>query len=148
MEEGKLKFARRKLRLQRCKTLPGGSPSKRSAVPGDSTSPPTLRTKGPPVAISIPAIPKGDPSLGGKLAHLSKEKRKEIKSASADRVARRLAKKKARNALEKQGLKALSKDRERVRKSTGVGKGSSARKVVNKTRIRSEKSVAKRNVKK
>ena len=71
-----------------------------------------------------------------------------FRSANADRVARRLAKKKARNALEKQGLKALRKDRERVRKSTAVGKGSTARKVVSKMRIRSEKSMAKRNLKK
>ena len=148
MEEGKLKFAKRKLRLQRCKTLPGRSSNKRSVVPGDSTSPPTPRARGPPVPIPIPAIPKGDPSLGGKLAHLSKDKRKEIKSADADRVARRLAKKKARNALEKQGVKALRKDRERVRKSTAVGKGSTTRKVVGKMRIRSEKSMAKRNLKK
>lgn len=148
MEEGKLKFAKRKLRVQRCKTLSGGSSAKRSAASGDTTSPSTPRARGPPVPISIPAIPKGDPSLGGKLAHLSKDKRKEVKSADADRVARRLAKKKSRNALEKQGLKALSKDRERVRKSTTGAKGPATRKVVSKGRIRSEKSASKRNLKK
>ena len=88
------------LRLQQCKTLPGGSSIEYSVVPEDSTSHPTPRTMGPPVPISILAISKGDPSLGGKPAHLSKEKRKEVKSAGADRTMRRLAKKKARNALE------------------------------------------------
>ena len=93
------------LRLEQCKTLPGGSSIEHSVVPEDSTSHPTPRTMGPPVPISILAISKDDPSFGGKPAHLSKEKRKEVKSADADRIARRLAKKRVKNALE-----ALSKE--------------------------------------
>jgi nucleolar protein 12 len=147
MEETKLKFAKRKLRVQRYKTLPGGSASM-SARPATGTDSASTRPRAPAVPIPIPSIPKGDPSLGGKLAHLPKDKRKEIKSSDADRVARRLAKKKARNALAKEGVKPQVKDRERVRKSIAVKKGSIPRKNESKARVRSEKSLAKRNTKK
>lgn len=92
-------------------------------------------------------VPKGDPSLGEKLAHLPKEARKQYKSSDADRVARRLAKKKARIALGNDGVKTLGKDRERVRKGPTVNKGVQ-RKVESKGRVRSDKSLAKRNAKK
>jgi len=62
-------------------------------------------------------------------------------------VARRLAKKKARNVLAKQDVKLHSKDRDRVRKSMTVKKASAPRKKESKGRVRSEKSLAKRNVK-
>ena len=100
------------LRLQQCKTLPVGSSIEHSVVPEDSTSHPTPRTMGPPVSVSKLAV-KDDPFFGRKPAHLSKGKRKEVKSADADRVAKRLAKKKARNALE-----APSKESERVEELT------------------------------
>ena len=100
------------LRLQQCKTLPGGPSIEYSVVPEDSTSHPTPRTMGPPIPISILAA-KDDPFFVRKPAHLSKEKRKEVKSADADRVAKRLAKKKARNAPE-----APSKESERVEELT------------------------------
>jgi len=93
-------------------------------------------------------IPKGDPLLGEKLAGLSKDERKQRKSTDVDRVARRLAKKKARMALTS-AVKSQGKDRERIRKltsqrksSTGGGKKSSGK------RIRSAESVAKKNTKK
>lgn len=94
----------------------------------------------------VPPVPKGDPSLGEKLVTLSKEERKRVKAADADRVARRVAKKKARMALAKQGVPVQNKLRERVRK-TGIAKkpGSASAK---KGRLRSEKSIAKRNMKK
>jgi nucleolar protein 12 len=63
-------------------------------------------------------------------------------------VARRLAKKKARNALAKEGVKPQVKDRDRVRKPAAVKKSSVPRKKESKGRVRSEKSVAKRNTKK
>ena len=121
--EAKLKFAKRKLRVQRCKTVPGGSiTSTPRPATGDSKFPVSARLRAPAVPISIPSIPKGDPSLGGKLAHLPKDQRKQIKSTDADRVARRLAKKKARNALAKESVKPQVKHRDRVRKTAAVKK--------------------------
>ncbi|EGN93820.1 hypothetical protein SERLA73DRAFT_171723 [Serpula lacrymans var. lacrymans S7.3] len=141
LEEGKLKFAKRKLRVQRCKTVPGKtlSSSKTSSAKAASAS--------ASHSTSVPIIPKGDPSLGAKLAHLSKEDRKKAKSSDSDRLARRMAKKKARNVLAKQGVKVQVKDRERVRKS-GPAKTIRAPKKESKGRARSDKSIAKRNLKK
>jgi len=156
LEQAKLKFAKRKLRVQRCKTLPGSSKStchvnaaaKATRDDGDKI----LSQK--PLSVPVPiVIPKGDPSLGKKLAHLPKEARKQYKSTDTDRVARRLAKKKARVALGNKGVKPLGKERERVRKDKGVsadkGKGKGAvSKKESKGRVRSEKSLLKRNMKK
>jgi nucleolar protein 12 len=140
LEPGKIKFAKRKLRVQRCKTT-----SSASAVKDASSSKPA-RT---PDRAPVPVVPKGDPSLGEKLANLSKEQRKEAKAANADRVARRMAKKTARMALAKQGVPMQGKQRERVRKTAGAKKiGGAPPKKGTKGRVRSEKSVAKRNVKK
>jgi nucleolar protein 12 len=102
------------------------------------------------------AVPQGDPSLGEKLAHLSKEARKEVKATDSARVARRLAKKKARMALAVSGkgsdseLKIQSKDRNRERKTAVNKKGNRKHGVgsATKGRVRSEKSIAKRNLKK
>ena len=139
MEETKLKFAKRKLRVQRCKSLPGAT--KASAASHPSTHP-TKSSK------PIPIVPKGDPALGAKLAHVPQEERKQVKSADADRVARRLAKKKARIALSNAGVKPQLKDRdrERVRKTgSGAGKHVPSK---SKGRVRSDKSMSKRNAKK
>ncbi|KAL4081123.1 hypothetical protein J3A83DRAFT_4367556 [Scleroderma citrinum] len=136
----KLKFAKRKLRVQRCKNIQSGSVSWN-----------TPASKPPPRAVnsSTPIVPKGDPFLGEKLMNLSKEERKQVKAADADRRARRIAKKKARMTLAKQGVPAKGKDRERVRKSATVRKTSgSSSQMASKGRIRSQKSVAKRNAKK
>lgn len=92
MDSSKLKFAKRKLRVQRCKSMP--------------------KARSPPTDI----VPHGDPSLGAKLAPLSKDERKKIKSSDVDRIARRLAKKKARMALAAAGVKSHGKpQKERVR---------------------------------
>ena len=152
IEEGKLKFAKRKLRVQRCKTLPGSSISTREVTSSSSSHPAkSPRTAGKPShpAVSV-TVPKGDPGLGEKLAHLTKEVRKQVKSADADRVARRLAKKKARMALgDKGGVKMLGKERERVRKPGKSGVASAgAQKKAGGRRVRSEKSLAKKNAKK
>lgn len=140
LEPDKLKFAKRKLRVQRCKNISSASVS---------TNTPASKPSQAVTNSSTPAVPKGDPSLGEKLMHLSKEERKKVKAADADRRARRTAKKRARMALGKQGVPSKGKNRERVRKPAGVRKesGSSSRKT-SKGRIRSEKSVAKRNAKK
>jgi nucleolar protein 12 len=148
LDESKLKFAKRKLRVQRCKTLSGSSTSTRHATADVKP----INTRGP-ATIAVPiSVPKGDPLLGKKLAHMPKEERKQYKSADADRVARRLAKKKARMALGNKGVKPLGKERERVRKDKGMGedkgKGKGAVKKESKGRVRSEKSLLKRNMKK
>ena len=86
--------------------------------------------------------------LGEKLAGLSKDERKQRKSTDVDRVARRLAKKKARMALT---VKSQGKDRERIRKMTSQRKssgGSGKTDGRSKKRIRSAESVAKKNTKK
>jgi nucleolar protein 12 len=154
LDQSKLKFAKRKLRVQRCKTIPGSSTSTRHVTADVKSAKGTRdanpKPQGPTPAPTPIIIPKGDPSLGKKLAHLPKEARKQYKSSDADRVARRLAKKKARIALGNKGVKPLGKERERVRKDKDVGadKGRGKRPVKeSKGRVRSEKSLMKRNMK-
>jgi nucleolar protein 12 len=79
------------------------------------------------------------------LAHLSKADRKAAKAVDPARVARRLAKKKARDTLQ---IPEQQKDRVRIRKNTTERKGASAAALQKKKRLRSEQSVAKRNTKK
>ena len=158
MEEGTIRFAKRKLRVQRCKTLPSNSSAKTTSSSTKSTTTstraksgndPVIHRANPKSSPSVPVvIPKGNPLLGEKLAGLSKEQRKQAKATDAERVARRLAKKKARGALAKAGLpEKAKKDRERVRKTPLERKG--APKVQQKKgRVRSEKSILKRNAKK
>jgi nucleolar protein 12 len=76
---------------------------------------------------------------------LSKSDRKAAKAVDSARVARRLAKKKARNTLQ---IPEQKKDRVRVRKNTAEHKGAGAAALQKKKRLRSEQSVARRNTKK
>ena len=76
---------------------------------------------------------------------MSKVDRKAAKTADPARVARRLAKKKARNTLQ---IPEQKGDRVRVRKPTAERKGAGAAVLQKKKRIRSEQSVARRNTKK
>ncbi|KAH8983081.1 hypothetical protein EDB83DRAFT_1320937 [Lactarius deliciosus] len=118
LEPGKLKFAKRKLHVKRCKTLPGvlGRPS--SGVTTATTASTTLPSHDTHSQSTRPtAVPKGNPNLGMQLAHLSKVGRKAAKAVDPERIARRLAKKKARNALQ---VPEQGKDRVRVRKNTRV----------------------------
>ncbi|KAJ7099333.1 hypothetical protein B0H15DRAFT_543104 [Mycena belliarum] len=83
-DEGKLKlkFAKRTLRVQRCRAgAASASTAKAAGVVSKST---------------FPAAPpkRGDPTLGARLAHLDKDARKAAKKADADRVDRRAEKKK------------------------------------------------------
>jgi nucleolar protein 12 len=148
MEEQKLKFAKRKLRVERCKTVPGGAPAPRGPVrpaarssgpaPADTSRPRAARPPATPIT-----IPKGDPLLGKRLAGLSKEDRKAAKASDAERVARRSAKKKAKTALVKDAPRL--DDRVRVRKRPGGRKGvGSAGKETKKRAV----NLAKRNLKK
>ena len=99
--------------MQRCKTAPG---AKNTPKVNDK------RDKDKSAKASRPTVivPKGDPRLGEKLHGLPKEERKQLKSADADRVARRLAKKKARMAMAPSVGKEKGKG-----KSNRPGKGSS-----------------------
>ena len=92
-----------------------------------------------------PTVPKGNPNLGAQLAHLSKAERKAAKAVNPERVARRLAKRKARNTLR---VPEQGKDRVRVRKNSSEHKGVGAPAHRKKSRVRSERSVEKRNTKK
>lgn len=143
LDEVKLKFAKRKLRVQRCKTIPGSSMSTRQVTTDAKSNKPAIKSAPVPIV-----VPKGDPLLGEKLAHMAKDARKQYKSTDADRVARRLAKKKARIAMGNGGVKTLGKDRERVRKAPSSGKAATPKKKESKGRVRSDKSMAKRNAKK
>ena len=151
LEQDRLKFAKRKLRVQRCKTLPGApkvAPSKLTAQPKAGA-----QAKGAAAAHARPAVPirvpKGNPALGEKLAGLSKEERKQAKATDADRVARRLAKKKAK-ALADKGVKArdTTKERTRERKRPADKKGGAPEKSKSKKRVRSDKAISKLNTKK
>lgn len=170
LEQGKIKFAKRKLRVQRCKANSSASTSSRKkaekgtaasssslqrnkAVTGGTVT--TPRSSGS-TSVRVPtpqSIPKGDPNLGKQLEHLSKEERKIEKAANADRVARRLAKKQVKAAMTKEsskfGVDGRGKERVRVRKKSGGSGVSSLGKIkAKKSRVRSEASFAKRNAKK
>ena len=162
LQPTQLKFAKRKLRIQRCKTLPGAKLSSSvklslKTLPSSSIATSTIKPKKSQYQVTSTTpitVPKGDPSLGTRLASMSKQDRKAAKSADADRVARRLAKKKARMAMStKKDLASVGsgrgseekKVRVRVRKDAVKVKGAQGTK---KARMRSEKSLQKRNVKK
>ncbi|KAI0250990.1 hypothetical protein BJV78DRAFT_1127163 [Lactifluus subvellereus] len=149
LEPGKLKFAKRKLRVDRCKTLPRSSktpgPSNPRAAATPSTIAPSRSARPPTNPTPTAVLPKGNPDLGAQLAHLSKAERKAAKAVDAERVARRLAKKKARNTLR---VPEQKKDRMRVRKNTAEHKNTGAAAPQKKSRVRSERSVARRNTKK
>ncbi|KAG6878610.1 hypothetical protein C0992_007857 [Termitomyces sp. T32_za158] len=152
LEPAQLKFAKRKLRVQRCRTLPGSSASTRQATASQPSGPAATPAAAAPLKRPVPiVVPKGDPALGEKLAHLSKDARKQYKSGDADRVARRLAKKKARMAMAA-GDKIKNMGKERVRERVKKKSGDAGKKTINpgtkKGRVRSERSLMKRNGKK
>ncbi|WVQ64918.1 uncharacterized protein L199_003088 [Kwoniella botswanensis] len=107
MDSKQIKFAKRYLRVQPCKTLPSANTlnntiktlASSSSSKTDKDKKSTKATK--TFIKSSGPVPKGDPRLGEKIKDLSKEERKVVKSSDADRQARRLAKKKAKHTLEK-----------------------------------------------
>ncbi|KAJ6488249.1 hypothetical protein C8R47DRAFT_511170 [Mycena vitilis] len=104
-DEGKtkLKFAKRTLRVQRCRVVGASS----SAAKPDLT--PSSKSKS-----TYPAAPpkRGDPTLGARLAHLDKDARKAAKKADPDRLVRRAEKKamvtRMRVGNSKDKIKAIS----------------------------------------
>lgn len=108
----KLKFGRRALRVQRCKATTGPKdPAKPTKItqqshtkdpkPSTPTSLTTSTAKPKREKATFATPTKGDPALGAKLSGLPKDARKEAKANDAERVARRLAKKKLRMAMDK-----------------------------------------------
>ncbi|EJD08288.1 uncharacterized protein FOMMEDRAFT_144269 [Fomitiporia mediterranea MF3/22] len=142
LESDKLKFAKRTLRLQRCK-----SGSAKAAKPQSSPSTPkvtsgtTINPRSRPSAIDLP---KGDPTLGQRIASLPKESRKQAKAADPTRVARRLAKKKARMAMEK----ASGKDKRVRERKDKKAKGTLNTGRKGKKRERSQRNLERKNIKK
>lgn len=141
VDDSKLRFAKKPLRIQRAKTLPSqrpkpttidpkARPSKPDQKPTKTYSKPTLKPTGP--------APKGNPLLGAKIRDLSKDERKVAKAADEDRQTRRLAKKKLRGKMgaeaEKGAVKLLPSKGEKARGKKVVAK---------KSRVRSSNALAK-----
>ncbi|KAL7422726.1 Nucleolar protein 12 [Cryptotrichosporon argae] len=114
MDSKRLKFAKRPLRVQPCKTLPpkpAPAPASVSAASGAGTGPGGKDTRARKPRMTKAAMPKGNPALGERLRALSKEDRKVAKAADAERQARRRAKKQLKHAHERD---AAASERARV----------------------------------
>ncbi|KAJ1303601.1 hypothetical protein OPQ81_011784 [Rhizoctonia solani] len=158
MEPGTIKLAKRKLRIQRCKTVPGVSLQKPKTAPhedkvkhskkpeGDSSQKPD-RQKARTIQ-SSPVIPRADPALGERIRSLSKDERKSVKASDADRVARRLAKKKAKIASERGARKASKSKASILGGRPGGPKSKKPKSGKSGKRERSDKALLKKNVKK
>lgn len=109
MDAKQIKFAKRTLRVQPCKTIPTANTLQNTIKKIAAGSGGASKDKTKKAYVRPGVIPKGDPALGDKLKNLSKEERKTIKSSDADRQARRLAKKKAKMSLEKDKAKGAVK---------------------------------------
>lgn len=127
MDESKFRFAKKKLRVQPCKTLPAKPRPDRNAK--DSTK--TASTPKPAF------IPKGNPKLGEAIKDLSKEERKVYKSTDADRQARRLAKKKLKAGFDK------DRNTGAVKLDSGRGKDKHVKPKAKKSKGRSAAAVSK-----
>ncbi|KAF8600385.1 hypothetical protein BDV93DRAFT_525418 [Ceratobasidium sp. AG-I] len=164
MEPGTIKLAKRKLRIQRCKTLPGvtlpkpkqrpsrddnPNPTAKNTTQNDRHSDKTNRpTQKPGSAPRRNSIPRADPTLGERIRTLSKDERKDVKSSDADRVARRLAKKKARIVMERGERKAGGGKESILGGKPGGAKGKGGKVSKGGKRERSDKAIMKKNVKK
>ena len=131
MNSAKLEFAKKLLRVQPCKTLPPTTSTKRvKASDAESKS-------SKPKSSRLAVVRKGDPDLGDKLKHLTKEERKLAKSTDADRQARRLAKKKSKART------AISNEKGAVKLGASRSAGERKGKVKSKKgRVRSEHALA------
>jgi nucleolar protein 12 len=153
----KLKYAKRTLRVQRCKVLPpalGGKEAKKQAATAATGGPRSKdgKTSGKPVPGSKPkvapkpiVVPKGDPTLGARLANLSKDERKVAKTSDPERLARRMAKKEFVKARAKAGdALAGSKEKVKLDMKSGGKKGKEGGKLkAKKSRVRSEHALHK-----
>jgi nucleolar protein 12 len=126
MDEGKFRFAKRKLRVQPCKTLPLGARTTPAQAAAQKTK---TAPKGP--------APKGNPQLGDAIKDLSKEERKVYKSTDAERQARRLAKKKMKAGFEQ------DRNTGAVKLDTGRSKDKHVKPTAKKSRARNAAAVSK-----
>jgi len=142
LPSSKLKFAKKPLRVQPCKTLPphvrihGKQPEAKDGDKGKGKAGAAAK----PAKKALPAgpIPRGNPALGEKLKDLSKEERKLAKATDAERQARRMAKKKLKVAkahMETGAVKlaATKAEKKRTEKKVTAKKG----------RVRSSHALAK-----
>ncbi|KAF8161776.1 hypothetical protein K438DRAFT_1921624 [Mycena galopus ATCC 62051] len=127
-DEGKkkLRFAKRTLRVQRCRVV--GTSTSTSTAAGKSAATTSAASKS-----TFPATPpkRGDPTLGARLAHLDKDARKAAKRADAGRLERRAEKKKMGTRMRVgAGGKGMQKGqgRERERKARVHNKSAGGRK--------------------
>ncbi|WVW80152.1 hypothetical protein I302_102128 [Kwoniella bestiolae CBS 10118] len=143
MDQKKIKFAKRYLRVQPSKTLPSANTlnntikSLASSATSSKEDAKTSKTK--PFIKSTGPVPKGDPKLGDKIKDLSKEERKVFKSSDADRQARRLAKKKAKHNLEKNEKGAVKLSLTKAERE----RGKNAKPKAKKGKIRGPNAIAK-----
>jgi nucleolar protein 12 len=164
VEASKLKLAKRKLRVERCKTQSARFPKPAPRIrDGERTSKPSVpavvgakpkpsdatkahHVSNPASRTYVPTpitIPKGDPALGDRLRSLSKEDRRLAKANDPTRAARRLAKKKASTAV-----KAASASKVKGGVLGNLKKAGRPKNPAKTSRVRSERSAMKRNVKK
>ncbi|GAB1520966.1 Nucleolar protein 12 [Rhizoctonia solani] len=159
LEPGTIKLAKRKLRVQRCKTIPGVSlPKTKPSSASDKPKEPKIASKGESnqksdrqkarPTPSKPILPRADPNLGERIRSLSKEERKSVKASDADRVARRLAKKKAKIVSERGARKASSSKANILGGRPGAPKSKKPKVGKSGKRERSDKALLKKNVKK
>ncbi|KAJ7125411.1 hypothetical protein C8R44DRAFT_783042 [Mycena epipterygia] len=131
----KLRFAKRTVRVQRCRA--GGAAAKPTAAQSMSKS-------------TYPGMPakRGDPTLGARLAHLDKDARKAAKKADADRVDRRAEKKKLGTRMRmgpaNDKIKAVSGGG--AKRVGGAWKGQSNDKGKGKDRERERKTRVNKNI--
>ncbi|KAH7106888.1 hypothetical protein BKA62DRAFT_685413 [Auriculariales sp. MPI-PUGE-AT-0066] len=105
LEEPRLKFAKRKLRVQRCKSrVTAGAGLKVSGPDAGEKQHRTTPKAAPPKSVVE------HEARAKVLAELTKDERKASKAADISRAARRLAKKKARNELTRQQNKGDGND--------------------------------------
>lgn len=150
IDQAKLRFAKKPLRVQRAKTLPSANvvkPAAKTATgttangAGKNASTTKDKTRKPATAakpLQSGPIPKGNPLLGEKIKNLSKEERKAAKSADDERQARRLAKKKMRGKMGSEAEKGA------VKLHATKGEKARGKKVVaKKSRVRSSNALTK-----
>jgi nucleolar protein 12 len=130
LPSAKLKFAKKPLRVQVCRSLPpnvrihgkpAGGAAGAAGAPGASGKPAKKTGHTGP-------IPRGNPALGDKIKDLTKDERKAVKATDAERQARRIAKKKlgVANAHKETGavkLAATKAEKKRTDKKVKAKKG-------------------------
>jgi nucleolar protein 12 len=134
MEPTKLKFTKRKLRVTRYNNKGSGLASAKTEPKHSSKGLAKTSSMTNKESAATTIKHHGDPLLGDRLKGLSKEERKDAKKNDANRLARRLEKKKARLELEK-SLAKPAKDRVRVRKLKAISGAKGSRKPSKRTQL-------------